>query len=128
MIAFASESMAVNRYLYFAKVARKEGFAVIADIFSKISRDEKNHASVFYKYFEGGTVEITASFPAVAVGDTRSNLEASIKGESATWAIRYPDFERAAREEGFSNIADIFQRIAKSEKNHEDEFKRAIKV
>ncbi len=126
MIAFASESMAVNRYLYFAKVAKDEGLTVIADIFSKISREEKNHASVFYKFFEGGTVDVTASFPAVKVADTKSNLEASIKGENATWTIRYPDFEQTAREEGFFKIADIFQRFANSEKSHEDKFKKVF--
>lgn len=126
MIAFASESMAVNRYLYFAKAAKEEGLEVIADIFSKISREEKGHASVFYKFFEGGAVEVTASFPAIKVADTKSNLEASIKGENATWTTRYPDFERIAREEGFFKIADIFQRIANSENNHEEKFKKAI--
>lgn len=126
MIAFASESMAVNRYLYFAKVAKKEGLEVIADIFSKISREEKSHASVFYQFFEGGTVEVNASFPAVKVADTKSNLEASIQGENATWTTRYPGFAQTAREEGFLEIADIFQRFANSEKNHEDQFKKAF--
>jgi rubrerythrin len=127
MIAFASESMAVNRYLYFAKAATEEGLKVIADIFSKISTEEKSHASVFYKFFEGGAVEVTASFPAVKVADTKSNLEASIKGENATWTTRYPDFEQTAREEGFFKIAGIFQRFANSEKNHEDIFKKVFK-
>jgi rubrerythrin len=126
MIAFASESMAVNRYLYFAKVAKEEELAVIADIFTEISREEKGHASVFYKFFEGGAVEVTASFPAVKVTDTKSNLEASIKGENATWSTRYPDFEQTARAEGFLKIADIFQRFANSEKSHEDKFKKAL--
>ena len=126
MIAFASESMAVNRYLYFAKVAKKERLEVIADIFSKISREEKSHASVFYKFFEGGAVEVTASFPAVKAEDTKSNLEASIKGENATWTTRYPDYERTAREEGFLKIAGIFQRFANSEKKHEDKFKESF--
>lgn len=126
MIAFASESMAVNRYSYFAKAAKEEGLEVIADIFSKISKEEKSHASVFYQFFEGGAVEVTASFPAVKVADTKSNLEASIKGENATWTIRYPAFEQTAREEGFSKAADIFQRFANSEKSHEDRFRKAF--
>lgn len=126
MIAFAGESMAVNRYLYFAEAAKGEGLTVIAEIFSKISKEEKSHASVFNKFFEGGAVEVTASFPAAAAADTKSNLEASIKGENATWTTRYPDFAQTAREEGFSMIADIFQRIADSEKNHEDKFKKAL--
>ena len=126
MIAYASESMAVNRYLYFAKVAKEEGLEVIADIFSRISQEEKSHASVFYKFFEGGAVEVTASFPAVKVADTKRNLEASIQGENATWTTRYPDFAQTAREEGFFKIADLFQRIANSEKNHEDKLKKAF--
>ena len=99
---------------------------MIADIFSKISREEKSHASAFYKFFEGGVVEVTTSFPAVKVTDTKSNLEASIKGENATWTNRYPDFEQTAREEGFFKIADIFQRFADSEKKHEEKFKKSF--
>ena len=126
MIAFANESMAVNRYSYFSKAAKKEGLEMIADIFSKISREEKSHASVFYRFFEGGAVEVTATFPAVKVADTKSNLEAAIKGENATWTLRYPDFERTAREEGFFKLADIFQRFANAEKKHADIFQKVL--
>ena len=69
---------------------------------------------------------MNASFPAVKVADTKSNLEASIQGENATWTNRYPGFAQTAREEGFLEIADIFQRFANSEKNHEDQFKKAF--
>jgi rubrerythrin len=127
MIAFASESMAVNRYYYFANVAGKEGHKKIADIFLETAEDEKSHAEVFYKYFEGGSVEVAASFPATALADTKSNLEASVMGEHATWTIRYSDFEQMARDEDFAEIADIFKHIATSENAHENRFEKILK-
>jgi rubrerythrin len=124
MIAFANESMAVNRYGYFAKVAEKEGRKKIADAFRETAEEEKAHAEVFYKYFEGGSVEVAVAFPAAAVADTKSNLSAAIAGEHATWTIRYEDSEKTARSEGFFEIADVFRQIGASEKAHEIRLKK----
>jgi len=124
MIAFANESMAVNRYEYFAKAAEKEGRKDVADAFYKTAEDERSHAGMLYKYFAGGGVEVATSFPAAAVADTKSNLEAAISGEHATSTIRYVDFEKTAREEGFTAIADLFRKLAASEKMHEERFKK----
>lgn len=124
MIAFANESMAVNRYEYFAKAAEKEGRKDAADAFRKTAEDERSHAGMLYKYFTGGNVEVATSFPAAAVADTKSNLDAAISGEHATWTIRYVDFEKTAREEGFTAIADLFRQLAAEEKMHEERFKR----
>lgn len=124
MIAFAGESMAVHRYWYFAKAAEKEGRKNIVDVFLETAEDEKSHAETLYKYFEGGSVEVAASFPSAVVADTKSNLEAAVAGEHATWTIRYADFEQTARKEGFFEIADAFRHIAASEKMHENRFKK----
>lgn len=122
MIAFASEAMAVNRYRYFANAARREKHEKIAGIFLEVASDEESHAKIFYKFFEGGSIEVSATFPAAVIADTKSNLEAAIRGEHATGTIRYVDFEQTAREEGFTEIADIFKGIAISEKAHAKRF------
>lgn len=126
MIAFASEAMAVSRYRYFADAAGREGHEKISGIFLGVASDEESHARIFYGFFEGGNVEVSAAFPAVAVADTGSNLEAAIRGEHATGTIRYVDYERTAREEGFTEIADIFKGIAISEKTHEKRFEEVL--
>lgn len=126
MIAFAAEAMAVSRYRYFADAAGREGHEKIAGIFLEVASDEELHAKVFYRFFEGGSVEVSAAFPAVAVADTKSNLKAAIGGEHATGTIRYVDFEQTAREEGFTEIADIFRGIAVSEKKHEKRFEEIL--
>jgi rubrerythrin len=117
--AFAGESQARTRYTYFASAARKEGFEQIANIFSETSDNEKEHAKVFFKYLEGGDVEITAAYPAGVIGDTRSNLEAAAAGEKMEWSTLYPGFGKIAREEGFPEVARSFEQIAKVESFHE---------
>ncbi|HRS49021.1 MAG TPA: rubrerythrin family protein [Thermovirgaceae bacterium] len=124
MIAFAGESMTANRYLYFAEIAEKEGYQEIADAFGEVSGEEQGHARALFKFFAGGAVEVTATFPAAGWGDTKSNLEAAIRGENATWTVRYPEFERTAREEGFVEIAEIFRIFANSERGHEELFRK----
>jgi len=119
MKAFAGESQARNRYTYFASKARKEGFIQIADIFEETADQEKEHAKRFFKFFEGGEAEITASFPAGVIGDTLANLRAAAAGEKMEWAMLYPDFSKVAREEGFEAIAKVFENIAVAEKQHE---------
>ena len=95
--AFAGESQARNRYTFFASVARKEGYEQIANIFTETAGNEKEHAEVFFKYLEGGDVEIGAAYPAGIIGDTKANLKAAADGEKMEWSEIYADFERTAR-------------------------------
>jgi rubrerythrin len=122
--AFAGESQARNRYTYFASTARKEGFEQIANIFTETADNEKEHAKVFFGYLEGGDVEIVASYPAGAVKDTRSNLEAAADGEKLEWTTLYADFAMIAKEEGFPEIARSFEQIAKVERFHESRYRK----
>ena len=122
--AFAGESQARNRYTYYASMARKEGFEQIANIFRETAENEKEHAKVFFKYLDGGDVEIVASYPAGVVGDTRSNLEAAADGEKMEWTTIYADFSMTAKEEGFPEIARSFEQIAKVERFHESRYRK----
>lgn len=124
--AFAGESQARNRYTYFASAARKEGFEQIANIFIETSENEKEHAKVFFKYLEGGDVEITANYPAGAIKDTKSNLEAAAAGENLEWTVLYQDFAKIAKDEGFSDVARSFEQIAKVERFHEARYRKLI--
>jgi len=123
LAAFAGESQARNRYTYFASVARKEGYEQIAAIFQETADNEKEHAEVFFKYLEGGNVEITAEYPAGVVGGTLANLRAAAAGEKLEWTTLYPNFEAVAREEGFPQIAASFHEIAEVEEYHERRYK-----
>jgi rubrerythrin len=124
--AFAGESQARNRYTYFASAARKEGYEQIANIFTETAENEKEHAILFFKALEGGDVEITASFPAGMIKDSKSNLEAAAAGENLEWTTIYSDFSRIAREEGFTDIANTFDEVAKVEKFHESRYRKLI--
>ncbi len=117
--AFAGESQARNRYTFFASVARKEGFEQIAGIFQETADNEKEHAEIFFKYLEGGKLEIVASYPAGKIGNTSENLLSAAEGEREEWSKLYPEFERVAREEGFNDVADSFKEIAEVEERHE---------
>ena len=127
LAAFAGESQARNRYTYFASAARKECFEQIAHIFLETAENEKEHAKVFFKHLEGGDVEITASYPAGVIGDTKSNLEAAAAGEKMEWTNIYADFAKIAKEEGFPEIARSFDQISKVEKFHESRYRKLIK-
>lgn len=124
--AFAGESQARNRYTYFASAARKEGFEQIANIFSETAENEKEHAKVFFKYLEGGDVEITATYPAGVIRDTKTNLEEAAAGEKMEWTSLYQDFAKIAKDEGFSDVARSFEQIAKVEKFHESRYRKFI--
>ncbi len=124
--AFAGESQARNRYTYFASAARKEGFEQIANIFTETAENEKEHAKLFFKALEGGDLEITASYPAGMIKDTKSNLEEAAAGENLEWTTLYSDFSRIARDEGFSDIANTFDQVAKVEKFHESRYRKLI--
>ncbi|MDD5617657.1 MAG: ferritin family protein [Candidatus Omnitrophica bacterium] len=126
LASFAGESQARNRYTYFASAARKEGYEQIANIFSETAENEKEHAKVFFKYLEGGDVEITASYPAGVIKDTKTNLEEAAAGENMEWTVLYSDFAEIAKGEGFPEIAKSFEQIAKVEKFHEARYRKLI--
>jgi rubrerythrin len=124
--SFAGESQARNRYTYFASVARKEGLEQIANIFTETAENEKEHAKVFFKYLEGGDLEITATYPAGAIRNTKANLEEAAAGENMEWTTLYQDFANTAKEEKFLDVARSFEQIAKVEKFHEARYRKLI--
>jgi Rubrerythrin len=124
--SFAGESQARNRYDYFASVARKEGFEQIANIFQETALNEKEHAKRFFKFLEGGAVEITATYPAGKIGTTRENLKAAAEGEHEEWTILYPNFAEVALQEGFPEIAAAYKMIAKVETEHERRYLKLL--
>ena len=126
LAAFAGESQARMRYTYFASAARKEGFEQIANIFMETAENEKEHAKVFFKHLEGGEVEITASYPAGVISDTKTNLEAAAAGEQMEWTTIYSDFAAIAKEEGYPEVARSFEQIAKVEKFHEGRYRALV--
>lgn len=123
LAAFAGESQARNRYTYFASAAKKEGYEQISAFFLETADNEKEHAKVFFKYLEGGDVEIVAAYPAGMIKDTKANLEAAAAGENLEWTTLYADFGKVAQEEGFPEIARSFAEIAKVEKFHEARYR-----
>ncbi|MFB3880497.1 MAG: rubrerythrin [Armatimonadota bacterium] len=118
LAAFAGESQARNRYTYFASQAKKDGFEQIAAAFAETADQEKEHAKRFFSMLEGGDVEISAAFPAGVVGTTLENLRAAAAGEGHEWGVLYPAFAAVAREEGFKQIATLFDMISVAEKQH----------
>src|SRR4030043_738478 len=102
LAAFAGESQARNRYTYFASQAKKEGYEQISWLFSDTADNEKEHAKRFFKFLEGGDLEVTASFPAGLIGTTAQNLKAAAAGENLEWATLYPAFAKTADNEGFN--------------------------
>lgn len=125
--AFAGESQAKNRYTFFAKQARKEGFEQIANIFMETALNEEQHAKTFFKFLEGGAVEITAAYPAGKIGLTTENLLASAEGEQEEWSDLYVNFADVAKKEGFSEIAAKFRLVATVEKLHEERYRKLLK-
>lgn len=124
--AFAGESQARSRYVYFASVAKKEGYQQIAAIFEETAEQEKEHAKRFFKFLEGGMVEITACYPAGIIGTTAQNLEAAAAGENEEWTELYPEFAKIATEEGFPQVATAFKMIAKVEAEHEARYRALL--
>ncbi|MBO5608492.1 MAG: rubrerythrin family protein [Treponema sp.] len=112
--AFAGESMARNKYTYFASKAKKDGFVQIAAIFEETANNEKEHAKMWYKLLNGG------------VGTTAENLKAAADGEHYEWTEMYPTFAKEAREEGFERIAKMFEGVAAIEKEHEERYKKLL--
>ena len=124
--AFAGESQAKNRYEFFAKQAKKEGFEQISAIFMETAKEEQAHAKRYFKFLEGGAVEITATYPAGIVGTTKENLKAAAEGENEEWTDLYPAFAEIAREEGFPQVAAAFKMISKVEAEHEARYLRLL--
>ena len=108
--AFAGESQAHTKYLYYASQAQKDGYQQIANIFDETARNEKAHAKIWFKLVHG-------------VGDTKENLADAAAGEHGEWTSMYPGFARVAREEGFDKIARLFEAVGKIEKEHDERYK-----
>lgn len=124
--AFAGESQAKNRYTFFSKKAKEEGYEQIAELFMITALQEEQHAKQFFKFLEGGPVEITATYPAGSIGTTLENLKAAAMGEHEEWTELYPHFAEIAEKEGFGKVATSFKLIAKIEKEHEDRYKKLL--
>jgi rubrerythrin len=122
LTAFAGESQARNRYSFFAKQAKKEGYEQISAIFAETAEQERAHAKRLFKFLEGGEVEITASYPAGQIGSTVENLKAAAAGEKYEYSLMYPGFAEIARAEGFAEIADVMMAIAVAETMHESRY------
>ena len=127
LAAFAGESQARNRYTYFSSVAKKAGCEQIAAIFLETADNEKEHAKRFFRFLEGGDVEIIAAYPAGVIGDTAANLKAGADGEHFEWTKLYKGFEDVARKEGLAEIADQFKEIAMVEIEHEKRYRKLLK-
>jgi rubrerythrin len=122
LAAFAGESQARNRYTYFAGQAKKDGLVQISDIFLETADQEKEHAKRFFKFLEGGEVEITCAFPAGVVGATLANLKAAAAGEHHEHTTLYPGIAKIAEDEGFKDVAAAFRAISVAEKQHEKRY------
>jgi rubrerythrin len=127
LTAFAGESQARNRYTFFAEVAKAEGYEQIAAIFEETAGNERAHAKREFDFLKGGDVEIQAAYPAGVVGDTKANLKAAAAGERYEWTKMYVDFEKVAREEGFTEIANVFKEIGEVEEQHEKRYLKLLK-
>jgi rubrerythrin len=121
--AFSGESQARNRYTYFAGAARKEGLEQIARIFEETADQEREHAKRFFRFLEGGELEITAAFPAGRIAATLENLQAAADGEKHEWTSMYPEFAKTARAEGFETVAKLFESVSVAEKQHEKRYR-----
>ena len=123
LASFAGESQARNRYTFFARRARDEGYIQIADIFDETANQECEHALRFFKFFNGGELEITATYPSGVVLGTYENLVAAANGERFEHAELYPGFAEIARDEGFERAAETWEAISVSEKQHEKRYR-----
>lgn len=113
MDAFAGESQARNRYTYYTSVAKKEGYVQVSKFFEETANNEKEHAEIWFKLLDG-------------ISDTKANLAAAAAGEHGEWASMYPNMAKDAREEGFNDIADLFDGVAKIEKEHEERYQKLL--
>lgn len=114
LAAFAGESEARNKYTYFAAKAKKDGYVQIAKIFEETANNEKEHAKIWFKLLNGG------------IGSTEENLKAAAAGENYEWTDMYATFAKEAREEGFDDIARLFEQVAEIEKEHEARYLKLL--
>ncbi len=126
LTSFAGESQARNRYTFAASTARNEGFIQVSAIFEETADNEKEHAKRMFKFLEGGMVEITATYPAGKMGTTVENLEAAAEGENEEHTIIYPGFAKIAREEGFPDVAAMYDAVSVAEKQHEKRYRALL--
>lgn len=122
--SFAGECQARTRYDFFASQAKKEGLEQICAFFQETALNEKEHSKRFFKFLEGGSVEISATYPAGKIGTTLENLKAASEGETEEYTELYPAFAKIAEEEGFKEVASAFRLIAKVEKAHADRYSK----
>lgn len=122
LAAFAGESMARNRYTFFASVAKKGGYEQISAVFTETAGNEKEHAEIFFKLLKDACVEIPVSVSSIALTDTETCLRAAAAGENEEWTTMYPQFADVADAEGFPEIAATFRAIAAIEKRHDERF------
>lgn len=114
-VAFAGESQARNKYTYYASKARSEGYVQVSELFLETAENEKEHAKIWLKLLMGG-----------AIPDTITNLKDAAAGENYEWTDMYAGFAKAAREEGFDKIAELFEGVAAIEKHHEERYKKLL--
>ena len=119
---FASESQDRNRYSYFSSQAKKEGFVQVSAIFEETANQEKEHAKRLFKFFQGGNVECTSSFPATGAGTTLDNLKMAVAQKEENHSSIYPEVARQAREEGFVEVAIVVEGLAVAEHYHGSRF------
>ena len=112
--AFAGESMARNKYTFYASKAKKDGYVQIADLFLETANNEKEHAKMWFKLLNDG------------IGDTAANLKDAAAGENYEWTDMYADFAKTAREEGFDKIAVLFEKVGEIEKEHEQRYLKLL--
>ena len=115
MAAFAGESQARNKYSYYASKAKKDGYVQIANIFEETAENEKEHAKIWFKLLHGGSVP-----------DTITNLKDAAEGENYEWTDMYEQFAKEAKEEGFDEIAALFEGVAAIEKEHEERYRKLL--
>ncbi|MFZ2088454.1 MAG: ferritin family protein [Desulfobaccales bacterium] len=114
---FALESQDRNRYSYFSSQAKKEGFVQVAAIFEETANQEKEHAKRLFKFFQGGNVECTSSYPAYGAGTTLDNLKMAVSQKEESFSFIYPEVARQAREEGFVDIAIVVEGLVLAEQH-----------
>lgn len=130
MKSFAGECQARTRYTYYASIAKKQGYVQISNIFMETAEQEKEHAKRFYKLlkedFSDESIEIQSSYPVSFHQETAKNLKAAAEGENEEWTELYPSFAKIAKEEGFEEIAEIYNRISEVESRHERRYKKLL--
>lgn len=127
VIAYAAESMAYSRYTFYAAQADKENYFPVGEIFRETANNELRHAKVFFKFLEGGSVEVNVAVDAGVIGDTASNLATAMKEEETEGVDLYTNAAKVAEEEGFPEIASHFRAIASIEQHHHNRFARYLK-